>query len=114
MAFNPFNREESIKKKANRTEKRIGKKFDLQKQPSSGAISGFKGDLKNKKFLFDVKSTEAKSIRVDWDMLYKIRREAFGSGKEPVIVLAFTKLEQCEQEYAVIPMSLFKEITEAK
>jgi len=97
----------SIKRKSINEEKSLAKKFKLHTQPASGAIAGFKGDLKSREFLFDAKSTKHQSFSVNINDLGKIRKEAFGAGKEPVLLINFTEINQIESEYAVIPMSLF-------
>ena len=111
--FDPFEKK-GVKKRANALEKKVARKHDYRRQPCSGAIAGFKGDLKSDSFLFDLKSTDASSIRIDLAMLRKIRDEATVIDKSPCILLHFNDVERLEEEYAVIPMSVFRELTEKK
>ena len=88
----PFGFEtDNIKKKANKAEKIMAKKLGGIPQPLSGAISGYKGDIKTKKHLFDLKQTEAKSFRVTLKDLDKIEKEANGLGKIPILLVDFEK-----------------------
>jgi len=107
-----FSNRPSIKRKANRNEKRVAKLCSAIQTPCSGAIAGHKGDFKTKDFLYDLKSTDACSIKIDVAMLRKLLNEANGAGKEPVIVLRFNEVKNIEKEYAVIPLNLFEEMKE--
>lgn len=107
--FYDFTKKESVKRKANKMEKKFAKKHGLYKTPCSGAISGHKGDCKSLNYLFDIKSTDADSIRLKVKDLSKAMHEADGAGKQMVLVIRFNKYDK---EYAVIPMEVFNEFKE--
>ena len=76
-------------------------------------MEGFKGDLQLKNFLIEAKSTTGLSIGVKFDWLVKIAKEARQTGKTPVLAISFVKGSgdpEPNGEWAMIPMSLFKEI----
>ncbi len=69
-----FNKEESIKKKANRKEDKVYKHL------VSGALSA-KGDFSTKDCVIDNKSTDKHSIRVTEKMCDKLIKDALTMGK---------------------------------
>lgn len=75
-----FNKEESIKSKAN---KREGKVY---KHLVSGALS-FKGDFSDADTLIDNKSTDKKSIRITEEMLDKLTEDALTMAKENAVLI---------------------------
>ena len=82
MARQPkwFNKEKSIKKKANEKEDQIYKHL------LSGALS-FKGDFSDKSTCIDLKSTKHKSIRVTTEMLDKLQKDSLETGKPNSILI---------------------------
>lgn len=70
-------------------EKRTGKAVGGKGTPGSGARWHSKGDVKTKKILFEVKSTDKSSMSVKRHWLDKIEQEAFASRRMPVLVLVF-------------------------
>ena len=105
--FNLFKQEqESVKSKANKTEKTLAKKLGGRRQPCSGALAGAKGDVKTAKFLFDSKETVNESISVKASDLMKIRSEADKQSRDPALVLS---LCSGVHQWVCIPLSVFKE-----
>jgi len=101
------------KKETLRNEKKLAKSVGGTPQPISGAITGFKGDVKTKDYLFDLKQTTKKSSSVTIKDLHKIQREADSYMKEPVLLLQFDSIKIGDKQWAVIPMRVFKELTNA-
>jgi len=107
MAYS-FDQPENRKKKVNKSEKSFAKKRGGFRQPLSGAISGFKGDVKFEDFLVDMKSTDCNSFRVTLDDLQKICDEANGQGRDPALVLVFNNCKGIPDEWALVPVDTLK------
>ena len=103
--------EESVKSKANKNEKRLAKKLGGRRQPASGAIDGYKGDIITKEYLYDDKSTKHFSLPLKFEMLQKLAKEAIDSHREPVLAVTFDSVKIGEKDFVVIPMSLWQELT---
>jgi hypothetical protein len=73
-----------------RAERAAAKALDMDLTPASGA-SGIKGDLRDRMFRAEVKSTEKDSISVKLADLYKISDEAFGADVYPALVVCYTQ-----------------------
>ena len=106
--YSPFDKKpESVKAKANATEKKLAKKLGGRTQPSSGAFPGLKGDIKTDAFLFDSKETVHNSISVKKEDLMKITKEANIESKHPALVLTIGN-----QEWVCLPLNTFKEMVD--
>lgn len=75
-----FNKDESIKSKANKREAKVYKHL------VSGALS-YKGDFSDAEALIDNKSTDKKSIRVTEEMLQKIIEDTLTMNKKYAILI---------------------------
>lgn len=110
-SFNPF--EDSNKKtKANKREKKVSKSFGASQRGASGAFAGYKGDFVTKDFMFDLKSTQYNSTKLELKDLRKLQVEAVQDNKDPVLVIDFENARNLENEYCVIPKSVFIELVE--
>jgi len=108
-----YKKHNSKKAEINQHEKDLAKKLGGRRQPNSGAIGGYKGDIKLKNFLIDSKETEGAVISVNSKDLTKITREAYEDGKEPALVITIDKTPiSTESEWAVIPLSVFSYMLE--
>ena len=104
----PLDREKpGVKVRANATERKLAKRLGGRAQPASGALSGFKGDVRTRRFLIDSKETEGVSIRVTAEMLAKITREAEGEGRDPALMLKIGG-----KQWAVVPIEVFEDMNE--
>ena len=100
--------EKSNKAKANKQEKSLAKKLDGVRQPMSGALPGYKGDVKLEHFLLDSKQTAKGTLLITRKDLVKINREAVGEDKEPGLVIMFEKIARgTPDEWVVIPLDVF-------
>ena len=79
------------KKEANRREKQLAKSLKLKQTKNSGATPFDKGDLKDSKNMYDIKSTDKKSISVTKDMWLKLQGQAYGEGLNPILILDYKK-----------------------
>ena len=104
-----FDDEKPRKKKYNKQERVLAKKTGGFRQPMSGAISGFKGDVKLKDFLLDLKSTEKMSISVKVEELQKIYQEALAYNQIAALVFNFEKVKDnhMPQQWVCFPMEDF-------
>ena len=93
-------------------EKRVAELTGGELVPGSGAGSKNKGDSKNKDFLFENKSTDKKSLRLERSWLVKITKEAAGEMREPALTIAFGEMPVgTERDWVMIPITLFKDLT---
>lgn len=72
-----------------KAEKYTAKRLKGETTPRSGAGQE-KGDIKLEQTLLEVKSTKSKSIKIQYDWLYKITQEANTKGCNPGLVVVFT------------------------
>jgi|GEM_PF-6409452 len=68
-------------------EKQLAKGLGARVQPGSGAFPGIREDIKDLNYLYQVKSTDKKSIVVKLEDLEKLRENAIKGGREPVFVI---------------------------
>ena len=104
-----FFKKKSKKRQCNEHEKKLAKKVGGLRQPNSGAVPGYPGDVRTKDFLLDLKETEFYSISLKMSDLLKLQKEADSQGKDPVLVLGFSKVKRGGQ-FAVIPLDIFNEM----
>lgn len=104
--YSAFNtKADSVKTKANNTELALARKLDARRQPCSGALAGFKGDIKDRQFLYDSKETTGNSIGVKKEDMLKITREANGCSRDPALILTIGN-----QQWVCVPMDVFKKM----
>ena len=103
-------RKTSVKALANAHEKELADKLGGIRQPASGAIPGFKGDIKVDNFLLDSKQTTNNSIVVSTRDLTKISEEAQQEGRLPGLVLTLSTPIHISREWAAIPLEVFQEL----
>lgn len=82
----------SRKSLVNQHEQELADKLGGFRNPQSGALSPFKGDVSLDDFLFDSKETENSSIIVSHVDLTKISQEARQSGKIAGLILTIKKI----------------------
>lgn len=96
------------KNKYKAQEKRVARKTGGRRQPMSGALPCFKGDVSLDSFLIDAKQTIHKTMSVQSDWLRKINREASDCGKYPALSLEWANAtEGVERDWILIPISVF-------
>jgi hypothetical protein len=90
-------------------EKRIAKRSGGRRQPGSGSCDHSKGDVKADKILFECKTTNEKSIRVEKKWLIKISREASAQQRDPCLVASFPEMPSgIERDWAILPMKVLR------
>lgn len=83
-------KDDSIKKKSQKHEKKMAKKIGGRRRAGSGNCSFWPGDIVKGKYLIEQKSAiTQKEIKVREKMLKKIFREAYRVNKMPAMVLEF-------------------------
>ena len=106
-------KDESVKAKANRTERDQAKKLGGRVHPASGALSGFKGDFSVGDFLFDSKETAGTQLMLHVKEITKICREANEAGKCPALSLKIAKMPSTvPNEWVAVPLQQFAEMLE--
>lgn len=105
----PSKRHLSRRKRSKLSEKKLAARFNGRVQPASGAlpVAGLKGDVITTSFLFDDKTTLAKSFSVKREDMVKLARQAFGVRKLGVMRVCF---ESTGDEFFVLPTSTFKQL----
>lgn len=74
-----------------RSEKDAAKAVGADTTPASGALPFAKGDAVDDYLRYEVKSTKAKTMRVELGWLRKITEEALSSGRDPALIIQFYK-----------------------
>ena len=75
-----------------KSEKKTARRLNMNQTPASGAAIG-KGDLRDKEWLVECKSTTSDSLSLKIDYLSKITMEANMTGRTPAIAITFTDLQ---------------------
>lgn len=109
-----FNLKENSKKAdANEREARLAKQLGGYTQPASGAIRGFKGDIKLDDFLMDSKGTVGEYLNIKTKEFVKITKESLENRKHPAIIFTFEKIAQgVSKDWVAIPVEVFAELLE--
>ena len=105
----PLGSTKDRKVKYNEGEKNLATKLGGRRQPGSGAIDGFKGDVITREFLIDQKTTEHSSFRITGGVLNKITYEARQAGKHPAIEIELCVAPSTPKEWMLIPLDVFNE-----
>jgi hypothetical protein len=79
--------------KSKKQEKRLAKEIKGRTTIASGAFWHDKGDVSNDRFLIEAKRTDKEKYTVKRDIWEKIRIEAVGCGKIPLLVVEMQDLE---------------------
>jgi N-dimethylarginine dimethylaminohydrolase len=101
MSYVP-EKNDSNKKRANKWEKKLAKKFGMKQTISSGSGVWEKGDLKSVEFVGESKKTQQDSISLRREWLEKIQIEAKNKNKEWFVHIGFTDLYDKELINAVV------------
>ena len=97
------------------SERRLSKTIGGRLTPASGAVDGAKGDIRFNDFLLEAKSTTRDSFSVDYRQLAKIKAESLSNDKAPGLTVSFVTgngVPRQSGEWVLIPLSLFRELTE--
>lgn len=100
-----------IRRMSRKGEERTARALGGKRQPASGATPWAKGDVKSEEWLVERKDTMGQQFTLRVADLRKLRSQALHEDKTGVFVVAFNGSEP-PMEVAVIPMSLFKMLTE--
>ncbi len=90
------------KKRSQRSEDQAAKEIGGRRMPASGAISGFKGDVKSKEYLLEDKFTDAASYPLTLHVLKKMETEAFQNRRKPLLRVTIQG-----EVYYVVPRRVF-------
>ena len=71
------------------SEMRVAQKFGAEQTAASGAMPGYKGDVKWKRLMIECKSTVTKSLGVKLEWLHKVAREARQEDETPALHINF-------------------------
>lgn len=72
-----------------KSEARVLKSMKMQGTAGSGNQAGNKSDGKDDQFRLECKSTEKKTIKIEYDWLLKISHEALETGRTPLLSVSF-------------------------
>lgn len=93
-------------------ERDVADRMGGRRQPCSGAIPGFKGDVKLPEFLVDTKYTVRGSYALSLKTLQKVDKEARGEGREPLLLIHFAQMPiGVPKEWVLIPATVFEQLT---
>lgn len=97
-----------------KAEAQSAKRLGVKQQPNSGSLPGAKGDHKDGKYLYEQKSSEADSIRVQFEWIQKIRKQAVMQHRQPVLHLLFASgngKPRIWGSWFAVPELVWKELT---
>ncbi len=96
------------------SERRTAKRLKAVQTIASGSL-GQKGDMQLRDFLIEAKSTTDRSLRVAYEWLFKISKEAGMAGKTPALAVTFVddagRPIDCGN-WVMVPEYLFKELAQ--
>lgn len=79
--------------KSKKQEKRLAKEIGGRTTIASGALWWDKGDLSNDRFLIEAKRTDSNKFRLEKRIWEKIRSEAIGCGRIPLLLIEIGNFE---------------------
>jgi hypothetical protein len=101
-----------------RQEERIAEVTGGRRVPGSGASLYARGDVKDDQYLWECKQTKHASLRVTWDWLAKITRQALAAGKRPALAIELRCQaptdRMVETQWVVVPLSEWRRIQEER
>lgn len=83
------------KKTSQKLEKQMAKTLKGYTTPGSGAFNGHKGDVKSKEWLGEHKYTDASQYRLNKSTWNKIKNEASGVNKTPILEIVLDQSNKC-------------------
>jgi hypothetical protein len=99
--------EETGLDRSRKQEDDLAERLGGQRQLASGALPGFKGDVKAAEFLVECKRTDKKSIVLHAEWLEKIFREALEQGRYPAVEVEIGGAERHARKWVLIPSALW-------
>jgi len=97
------------------SENSLAKRLGGTLTPASGAMAGAKGDIRLDDFLIEAKATQAASMSLQQDWLYKVYQEALELSKSPALAITFTSptgSSSKRDRWVMVPESVFQELVE--
>ena len=97
---------------SNIQEQEVANKLGMKQQVNSGATLFEKGDIYDEYSLLDAKTVtkEQSGMRIEYDWFKKLKREAFGMGKELIgIVFRFSPKGE---DFVAVPIDQYREMYE--
>lgn len=102
------------------SEKRLAKKLGAQLTPASGAVPGFKGDMRQqageRKVVVESKSTIHDTMKLDLTWLMKVQNEALTNRAHAALTVSFVTPEGKPRpmgEWVMMPIGDYQELIEA-
>lgn len=110
-----FRREKggSIGGAGRKSEDRLARRLGMRQTPASGAMDGAKGDMRQRDWLLEAKSTTSATMKLDYAWLCKVSGEAAMIGKHPALAVTFTDQtgrELRDGKWVLISEDVFKEL----
>lgn len=97
-------------------EERLAEVTGGRRVPGSGASLYARGDVKTAEYLIEAKQTKHASLRVTWEWLAKITRQALAAGKRPALAIELRcqapRDVLVENEWVAIPLGEWKRLQE--
>lgn len=107
--FRRVGKDEKVRKRSQRQEKRVASETGGSVQPGSGAFGGHRGDVKTPDFLIEAKTTGKYSYRVTCKLLSDTMKKALHSGREPALWITFENGQ--DKDWVMVPAHVFEELT---
>lgn len=97
-------------KRAFEIEKKIAEYLGFKRVAGSGSQWYDKEDLKNEKFLAQVKATETKKGSFEVDDICSLERNSIKSNKKPIFIIHFDREEVINSTWVSMPLEDFKNL----
>lgn len=99
-----FTRQEGVKKRSQRQEKRVAVKLNGKPQKGSGAVSFHKGDVRTAELLLECKTTQNASLSIKQEWLEKVSKESVAYNKVPALSIEFQNIAKLvEKDWVMVP-----------
>ncbi len=97
-------------KKSQLQEDEVAVVVDGKRQPGSGNRPWKPRDVKSDDFLIECKYTSKGSYRVTRKLLQQIENDALARGKNPALVIGFSKEDMIKDNWIAVPLYVWREL----
>jgi len=98
------------KQKSQKLEKQLAKNLKGSVTPGSGAFAGHKGDVITRDFLIEHKYTDKTGYSLKYDIVNKIKQEAFNRGRIPMMEIVLDP-DHTNAHYILMELDDFQSYT---
>jgi hypothetical protein len=103
--------DEPVRVTSIRNEQRLSKVLGFRLTPGSGCVNQLskKGDGRTDEFVVEMKETASKRISITEEMIEKLCREAYSTGRVPVFIISTNGIkDHLPKDWVMFPAYLFE------